>query len=182
MQEKLVELQDYEAMSTQQASSQMPTQFEPPPSFTIPGAAEGGEDRYASEDLDKYLPSAAKSEQSPISYNPGATYQPPSRARQCFGKLQSGFFIGASLGGAFGFMYGAYASVVYRHILYLPIAVVQAGGAFGFFLACGTVIRCDEQPLALTHRADERGAAAAAVMSPAQRAMPQPRDDVAALA
>lgn len=38
----------------------------------------------------------------------------------------------------------SFAAIKYRHVLYLPIAVMQAGGAFGFFLACGTVIRCEE--------------------------------------
>ena len=46
-----------------------------------------------------------------------------------------------------------YAAIKFKHVLYLPIAVIQAGGAFGFFLACGTVIRCDEkqQQLAAAH-------------------------------
>lgn len=57
--------------------------------------------------------------------------------------------IGGALGGAFGFLYGTFAAIKYKHVLYLPIAVLQAGGAFGFFLACGTVIRCDERRLAL---------------------------------
>ena len=71
-------------------------------------------------------------------------YEPPSRAWQCAYKLQNGFMIGASLGGAVGFMYGTWAAVAYKHILYLPIAVLQSGGFFGLFLACGTVIRCEE--------------------------------------
>ena len=52
-----------------------------------------------------------------------------------------------------GFLYGTYAAIKFKHVLYLPIAVIQAGGAFGFFLACGTVIRCDEkqQQLAAAH-------------------------------
>ncbi len=109
------------------------------------------ETSYESEDLDKYLPASAGagSAQAP----PRVAYEPPSRARQCFGKLQSGFMIGASLGGAVGFLYGTYAAIRYKHILYLPIAVLQAGGGFGFFLACGTVIRCDEPRL---EHADDR--------------------------
>ena len=49
-------------------------------------------------------------------------------------------------GGAVGFAYGAFAAVKYKHVLYVPISVLQMGGAFGFFLMCGTVIRCDELP------------------------------------
>jgi len=135
---RMKELQAYE----QEASTQQQLQ-----QFSLPPMQQQEpSDRYATEDFDKYLPASAKSDQSPVfDYNGGASYERPSRARQCFGKLQSGFMIGGALGGAFGFMYGCYAAVVYKHILYLPIAVVQAGGAFGFFLACGTVIRCDEQ-------------------------------------
>ena len=70
-------------------------------------------------------------------------------------KLQNGFVIGASLGGAVGFMYGTYAAIAYKHVLYLPIAVVQAAGGFGFFLACGTVIRCEEpSQLSWSHESD----------------------------
>jgi len=106
-----------------------------------------GQDPYASEDFDKYLPQSAQVDQQTPTWEGGrSTYEPPSRARQCVSKLQSGFMIGASLGGAFGFLYGTYAAIKFKHVLYLPIAVVQAGGAFGFFLACGTVIRCEEKP------------------------------------
>ena len=58
----------------------------------------------------------------------------------------AGFSLGAALGGAVGFAYGAFAAVKYKHVLYVPISVLQMGGAFGFFLMCGTVIRCDELP------------------------------------
>ena len=106
-----------------------------------------GQDPYASEDFNKYLPQSAQVDQQTPTWDGGrSTYEPPTRARQCISKLQSGFMIGASLGGAFGFLYGTYAAIKFKHVLYLPIAVVQAGGAFGFFLACGTVIRCDELP------------------------------------
>jgi len=171
MKEKLQELQAYE-MTSQQEPQEIPQ------SFSLPAAPEGSaDDRYAAEDFNKYLPASANRDQSPaLNYSPGAAYEPPSRARQCFGKLQSGFMIGGALGGAFGFMYGCYASVVYKHILYLPIAVVQAGGAFGFFLACGTVIRCDELPrLEYKVQSGPAGTHQLAAMS-------EPRAEVAALA
>ena len=103
---------------------------------------------YESEDFDKYLPASAKVDQPATGWSPGRgnTYEAPSRTRQCFGRLQNAFVIGASLGGAVGFMYGTYAAIAYKHVLYLPVAVLQAAGGFGFFLACGTVIRCDELP------------------------------------
>ena len=137
---------------------------EPEPiSVTVP---EGG--KY-DEDFSKFLPESARVDQQslPAGYQPTRSYEPPSRARQCLAKMQSGFMIGGALGGAFGTLYGTYAAVVNRHILYLPIAVVQAGAAFGFFLACGTVIRCEEalQPLpapAHSETAHAPGALAAA--------------------
>lgn len=107
------------------------------------------ETSYESEDFDKYLPASARVDQAPPAWSGRAStavaqYEPPSRAWQCFAKLQNGFMIGASLGGAVGFLYGSWAAVAYKHILYLPIAVLQSGGFFGLFLACGTVIRCEE--------------------------------------
>jgi hypothetical protein len=107
------------------------------------------------EDLGKFLPAAAKTEQPSGGWSlpGGGEYEPPSRMRQCMHKLQNGFVIGASLGGAVGFMYGTYAAIAYKHVLYLPIAVVQAAGGFGFFLACGTVIRCEE-PHTWSHESD----------------------------
>lgn len=121
------------------------------------------ETSYESEDLDKYLPAAAKGGASPITFNAPKSstpqyYEPPSRAWQCAYKLQNGFMIGASLGGAVGFLYGTWAAIAYKHVLYLPIAVLQSGGFFGLFLACGTVIRCEEtgEVRALRHAAAGR--------------------------
>ncbi len=108
------------------------------------------EDKYAAENLDKFLPSGAQTDQNPPdaaagwASRAGGTYEPPSRMRQCFSKLQSGFILGASIGGAAGFLYGTWAAIKHKHVLYLPAAIIQVGGLFGFFLACGTVIRCDE--------------------------------------
>jgi hypothetical protein len=102
---------------------------------------------YEAEDFSKYLPASAQVEQSAPAWQApaGKYYEPPSRARQCFSKIQSAFMIGGALGGAAGFLYGSYVAIKARNVIYLPIAVLQIGGAFGFFLACGTVIRCDER-------------------------------------
>jgi len=102
---------------------------------------------YEAEDFSKYLPASAQVEQSAPAWqaSAGKYYEPPSRARQCFSKIQSAFMIGGALGGAAGFLYGSYVAIKSRNIIYLPIAVLQIGGAFGFFLSCGTVIRCDER-------------------------------------
>ena len=67
------------------------------------------EGSYDSEDFDKYLPASARTDQAPPSWDarrsaPTQSFEPPSRAWQCFYKLQNGFVIGASLGGAVGFL------------------------------------------------------------------------------
>jgi hypothetical protein len=123
---------------------------------------------YADEEFDKYLPTTAKIDQPATEWsgqagNYGEYGEPPSRMQQCRYKLQNGFMIGATLGGAVGFLYGTWAAFAYKHVLYLPIAVVQSGGAFGLFLACGTVIRCEEtgEVLAL-QQASSRAARSAA--------------------
>ena len=76
------------------------------------------EQSYETEDLDKYLPASAKVDQAaptfkvPSGGNYG--YEAPSRFRQCGYKLQNGFMIGASLGGAVGFLYGTWAAISYK--------------------------------------------------------------------
>jgi len=100
------------------------------------------EDKYAAEDFSKYLPDSAKVDQ------PSQQWQLPSesssRINACFQRIKTGAMLGGALGGSFGFLYGTYAAIAYRHILYIPISVVQAGFGFGLFLACGMIIRCDE--------------------------------------
>ena len=150
--EKKQELQEYkieqfkEKFQAQGGSqgdlSGLPSAEVDPSAFKVPESSVD----YEAENFDKYLPKSAQNDQSPVTWSGGAAqqYEPPSRAWQCAYKLQNGFVIGASLGSAIGFLYGTYAAISYRHILYLPIAVLQSGGAFGLFLACGTVIRCEE--------------------------------------
>ena len=149
-----------------QGSGEAEVQFKIPESSTD----------YEAENFDKYLPKAALENQAPPTWSGGQAtqqYEPPSRAWQCAYKLQNGFVIGASLGSAIGFLYGTWAAIAYRHVLYLPIAVVQSGGAFGLFLACGTVIRCEE-PDGLTglQRASCMAAAASAAARPALMGVP----------
>lgn len=66
------------------------------------------ETSYESEDFSKYLPASANVDQAPPSWDARKAsptyYEPPSRAWQCAYKLQNGFVIGASLGGAVGFL------------------------------------------------------------------------------
>ena len=103
-----------------------------------------GDDKYAAEDFSKYLPDSAKKDQPKQTWNLH-TGEAPSRVNQCFQRIKTGAMLGGALGGSFGFLYGTYAAITYRHILYIPISVVQAGFGFGLFLACGMIIRCDDQ-------------------------------------
>ncbi|KAJ1632318.1 reactive mitochondrial oxygen species modulator 1-domain-containing protein [Pavlovales sp. CCMP2436] len=106
--------------------------------------ADKEDDKYEAEDFSKYLPESAKKDQPAQKWQ---FYQPEqsSRVNQCFQRIKNGAMLGGALGGSFGFLYGTYAAIAYRHILYIPISVVQAGFGFGLFLACGMVIRCDDQ-------------------------------------
>ena len=69
---------------------------------TLPKSADGA---YDVANLDRFLPDSAKTDQ-PAVLRSRSSYEPPSRGRQCLAKVQSGFMIGAALGGAFGFAYG----------------------------------------------------------------------------
>mmetsp|Transcript_16235 Transcript_16235/g.47340 ORF Transcript_16235/g.47340 Transcript_16235/m.47340 type:complete len:133 (-) Transcript_16235:455-853(-) len=104
-----------------------------------------GDDKYAVEDFSKYLPDSAKKDQPSQQWQ--FPTQTPSRVSACFERIKTGAMLGGALGGSFGFLYGTYAAIAYRHILYVPISVVQAGFGFGLFLACGMVIRCEEPEL-----------------------------------
>ncbi|CAD7926705.1 unnamed protein product [Amoebophrya sp. A120] len=69
----------------------------------------------------------------------------PPRARGCLNAIGMGARMGAAVGGCFGFLTGAYASVVHRNVLLLPVGVLGGAASFGFFLGCGMIIRCDER-------------------------------------
>lgn len=136
-------------------------------SFTV--ALPGGKN-YDDESFDKYLPASAQSDQAPVQWQSRPTdysgYEapaPPSRARLCMYKLQSSFMVGFSLGGAVGFLYGSWMAIQHKHVLYVPIAIVQFGGLFGGFLTAGGVIRCEEtgEVLALRDARVARATAAA---------------------
>ncbi|CAD7949363.1 unnamed protein product [Amoebophrya sp. A25] len=68
----------------------------------------------------------------------------PPRARHCVNAISMGARMGAAVGGCFGFLTGAYYSVVQRNVLLLPVGVLGGAASFGFFLGCGMIIRCDD--------------------------------------
>jgi len=77
---------------------------------------------------------------------PGFIDSLPPRARNCVNSIQIGAKMGASVGGCFGLLTGLWVAVTQRNPLVLPISVVGGAVSFGFFLACGMIIRCEEQP------------------------------------
>lgn len=66
------------------------------------------------------------------------------RARQCINNIQLGAKMGASVGGCFGLLTGAYVAVTQRSFLVLPVSVIGGAVSFGFFLGCGMIVRCEE--------------------------------------
>ncbi|EDQ84210.1 uncharacterized protein MONBRDRAFT_30500 [Monosiga brevicollis MX1] len=92
-----------------------------------------------------------------------AYYQYTCKMTTCFDQVKGGFVVGGALGLAAGGVYGTLTcmSAGYRGRKLLRGTALQMltfGATFGFFLAVGTGIRCEEAtpaqplPLALQHR------------------------------
>eukprot|EP00929_Paragymnodinium_shiwhaense_P064360 TRINITY_DN32228_c0_g1_i2.p1 TRINITY_DN32228_c0_g1~~TRINITY_DN32228_c0_g1_i2.p1 ORF type:complete len:222 (-),score=28.77 TRINITY_DN32228_c0_g1_i2:49-714(-) len=67
------------------------------------------------------------------------------RAKQCVANIQLGAKMGASVGGIFGLLTGAWMSVSQRNPLLLPVSVIGGAVSFGFFLGCGMIVRCEDR-------------------------------------
>ena len=55
--------------------------------------------------------------------------------------LKQGFLMGSMVGGGFGLVMGIYAGIQYRSLLIVPLTAITSAASFGFFMACGTLIR-----------------------------------------
>ena len=58
--------------------------------------------------------------------------------------MKQSFTMGAMVGGGFGFIFGLYNAVLYKSWTMLPVTTVVSAFSFGFFLACGSIIRTDD--------------------------------------
>ena len=54
-----------------------------------------------------------------------------------------GFKVGFIVGGVFGGLMGTYYSILYRSIVYIPMAAIGSGSSFGFFMGIGAVMRAE---------------------------------------
>eukprot|EP01017_Pseudomicrothorax_dubius_P040060 TRINITY_DN6221_c0_g5_i3.p1 TRINITY_DN6221_c0_g5~~TRINITY_DN6221_c0_g5_i3.p1 ORF type:complete len:158 (-),score=28.86 TRINITY_DN6221_c0_g5_i3:107-580(-) len=64
-----------------------------------------------------------------------------SKFHEMKGSAYQGFIMGSMIGGGFGLVFGLYNAVVYRSFLIIPVATLTSAASFGFFLACGSLIR-----------------------------------------
>jgi hypothetical protein len=55
--------------------------------------------------------------------------------------MYQGFLMGAMVGGGFGLVFGLYNAIVYKQFIMIPLATITSAGSFGFFMACGSLIR-----------------------------------------
>lgn len=58
---------------------------------------------------------------------------------------KQGFIMGGLVGSGFGLVSGIWAAWTYGKISMIPITMVVSGASFGFIMACGSVIRSDDE-------------------------------------
>jgi hypothetical protein len=96
------------------------------------------DDPYASVAAEKDVSVDSTSKESARSRKWNQFWQKLEMAKA--GMYQS-FLMGSMVGGGFGLVFGLYNAITYKSFLVLPIAVITSGASFGFFMACGSLIR-----------------------------------------
>lgn len=71
------------------------------------------------------------------------------KSQEMYANFSNGFLIGALVGGSFGTIIGLYTAVVNRSLLMLPLSAVISAASFGFFLGVGSMIRNQEEKIAI---------------------------------
>ena len=67
------------------------------------------------------------------------------KATMLYGNAINGFIVGGLVGGSFGLIVGTYTAITHRSLLIIPASTIISGLSFGFFLACGSMIRSDDR-------------------------------------
>merc|ERR1711957_89389 len=123
-----------------------PSAFSAPPSSSV--SADPAPSSYASADYSKYASKVYESDgtrDSEYAASSGTMMHP--RMNRCLMTMQTGAQMGGLVGAASGVLLGAMIVVqerTPRSLLQIPITMVGGGFTFGFFLACGSIIRCEE--------------------------------------
>ncbi|CAK9005717.1 unnamed protein product [Durusdinium trenchii] len=138
-----------ESSGSQPNAAPVTRKFSAPPAAPVPPPATPSP-KYESMDFSKYGSSVHESDglqdaqYARRSSYEGQWIQNP-RVWQCVNNIQLGAKMGATVGGCFGLLTGAWVAVTQRNPLVLPVSVVGGAISFGFFLGCGMIVRCEEK-------------------------------------
>merc|ERR1711879_181053 len=76
---------------------------------------------------------------------------PQGNGPSCLSQIGNGLMLGCTIGGTFGLIVGTIGGLSAKLrgrqlVRTVGNTILQSGGAFGFFLAIGSAIRCDYRP------------------------------------
>ena len=69
-----------------------------------------------------------------------------AHANRLFSKALNGFVSGAMVGSSIGLLFGIYYGVQNKSLLIVPLSAIISGCSFGFFAACGSMVKSQEIP------------------------------------